>query len=491
MAVDENTTDLSELADVDPDSILERLNASIARRMPTYDDLYRRWERLSWSVGDLDFSADKRHWNSLDEHHRERLLWTLSQFYVAEQRVSATLTPYVAAAPLRAQKLFLSTQCVDEARHSVFFDRFFDEVVAQGDRDFARRLGNARRWVGPGFAPLLDDYLEEVTSELRSDPHDLRLFARAVAVYHIIIEGVLALTGQKFILAWARGKDILPGFRAGFTAVARDESRHVSFGARVLRDLLHDDPNLLGPIHEGLGRALALGTRLFQPPGGDVSYTVAFGYSLADLFNYGSLQLEKKMAAIGAPMPKVDIRLPSIDAPWPPPGGGLAPTDARQRVGTSMLGILERVAPGLAPGISLMMLHLAFRPEAARHADVVYEFDLTGPGGGLFTVEVRDGGCTISLGRGTRPPDVRYELEARTWLHMTQAKATGDEAILLGRLRITGDPSLGRRFGQFFAPQGESRVERVARAEVKRRGLLGPPPGAGFVRRVLGRDRAA
>ncbi|MGH2819379.1 MAG: ribonucleotide-diphosphate reductase subunit beta [Actinomycetota bacterium] len=490
MALEEDTRDLSRLAEVDPEEILDSLNSSIARRMPSYADLYRRWERLNWSVDELDFSQDRRHWSALDETHRERLLWTLSQFYVAEQRVAATLTPYVAAAPLRAQKLFLSTQCVDESRHTVFFDRFFHEVVAEGDRDLARRLRSSRRWVGPGFAPLFDEYLEDVTSELRAHPEDLRLFAKAMAVYHIIIEGVLALTGQKFILAWARDNRILPGFRAGFTAVARDESRHVSFGARVIRDLLDGDPGLIDPVHQGLSEALLLGTRLFQPPNGDVSYTIAFGYSLADLFDYGGIQLEKKMRAIDAPMPKVDIYLPPIDAPWPPPGGGLIPIDPRRRIGIRLLEVVDRVTPSLAPGISMMMLHLAFLPEAARGAHVVYEFNLEGPGGGTFTVEVEDGDCAIVLGRGSREPDVRYHLQARTWLEMTQAKVTGDEAILLGRLRITGDPSLGRRFNELFAPQGESRVARAAAGPGRRRGLPSPPL-ARFVQKVLGRDEAA
>ena len=159
-----------------------------------------------------------------------------------------------------------------------------------------------------------------------------------MAVYHIVIEGVLALTGQKFILAWARNEKILPGFRGGFTAVARDESRHVAFGARVIRDLLAQDPTLLEEIHEGIAESLHLGTRLYQPPNGDVTYTSAFGYSLGDLFNYGGIQLEKKMRAIGIPMPDVDIGLPDVsDATWPPPGGGFIAVDWTQRL--SMLGL--------------------------------------------------------------------------------------------------------------------------------------------------------
>lgn len=277
-----------------------------------------------------------------------------------------------------------------------------------------------------------------------------------MAVYHIVIEGVLALTGQKFILAWARNENILPGFRAGFTAVARDESRHVAFGARVLRDLLQQDPSVIDAIHEGIAETLALGSYLYQPPGGDVTYTSAFGYTLGDLFNYGGIQLEKKMRAIGAPMPSVEIAVPPIDAPWPPPGGGLIPVRAGDRISTTVLRALGRIAPRFSPGMAVMMLYLAFRPGVTRGVDTVFELALAGPGGGRFTIHVDDGACRIHIGDGARAPDVVYSMAASTWLEMAEGRATGDEAVLLGKLRITGNPSLARRFNDYFAPVGEA-----------------------------------
>ncbi|MDP9066931.1 MAG: ribonucleotide-diphosphate reductase subunit beta [Actinomycetota bacterium] len=462
MAQREDTKDLRKLADLDPDSILDRLNRSITRKMPSYRDLYLRWERLNWAVSDLDFSEDRAHWLALPDATKERLLWTLAAFYVAEQRVAATLTPYVAAAPKLEQKIFLTTQCVDETRHAVFFDRWFQEVVAAGDGDLSRRLRSSRQWVGPGFAPLFDIYLEDVTRTLRERPGDLAHFAKSVAVYHIVIEGVLALTGQKFILAWARDNQILPGFRAGFTAVARDESRHVAFGARVIRDLLDEDPALLEPIHEGIRESLQLGTALYQPPGGDVTYTSAFGYSLGDLFAFGGIQLEKKMRAIGIPVPEVEVFAPPIEAQWPPPGGGLIASDMRQRLSMGFVKALGRTSRRMAPGLSLMMLHFAFLPGAAEGVDAVYRFDLTGPGGGTFTVVVRDQTCRILVGHGDRSPDVVYELAASDWVEMSAGLVTGDEAVLLGRLRIKGDPVLGRRFNDFFAPPGDPPVRAAA-----------------------------
>lgn len=481
MATTEETRDLKRLADVDPDQILDGLNESIARRMPTYRDLYLRWERLNWRVSDLDFAQDRNDWLALPDDHKERLLWTLAAFYVAEQRVAATLSPYVAAAPKLEQKIFLTTQLVDEQRHAVFFDRWFQEVVAAGDGDLSVRLKSSRQWLGPGFEPLFDHHLEEVTSELRDHPGDIRLFAKAIAMYHIVIEGVLALTGQKFILAWARDNRILPGFRAGFTAVARDESRHVAFGARVIRDLLDEDPTLITDIHDGMRDTLRLGTALYQPPRGDVTYTSAFGYSLGDLFNYGSVQLEKKLRAIGMPSPYIEVFIDEIDAQWPPPGGGLVPQDAFQRATTGFMRGLTRAAPRLAPGVSIMMLYLGFQPDAAAGVDAVFEFRLQGRGGGVYSVVVRDQTCRIIVGTTDDPPDVIYEMDARTWAELTAGYATGDEAVLLGKLRIRGDAVLGGKFNDFFAPPGEPMIRAASQLQEPR------SRGAALPRRLVGR----
>ena len=479
MAVKEDTNDLRKLAEVDPDSILERLNRSITRKMPSYRDLYLRWERLNWAVSDLDFSEDRAHWLALPEETKERLLWTLAAFYVAEQRVAATLTPYVSAAPKLEQRIFLTTQCVDETRHAVFFDRWFQEVVAAGDGDLSRRLRSSRQWVGPGFGPLFDDYLEEVTQKLRAEPGNRAHFAKSMAVYHLVIEGVLALTGQKFILAWARNNQILPGFRAGFTAVARDESRHVAFGARVIRDLLDEDPAFLEPIHEGISETLQLGTALYQPPGGDVTYTSAFGYSLGDLFAFGGLQLEKKMRAIGMPVPYVEVWVPPIETEWPPPGGGLIASDRRQKLTMSVVKAMGRASRTMAPGLSMLLLNFAFLPSAAEGVDAVYRFVLSGPGGGTFTIVIRGGTCRVVVGEVDREPDVIYELSGSDWVKMSAGLVTGDEAVLLGRLRIKGDPILARRFNEFFAPPGDppqkaASVPRPAPNEsTGRKGLVG------------------
>lgn len=189
-------------------------------------------------------------------------------------------------------------------------------------------------------------------------------------------------------------------------------------------------------------------------------------------------------------MPDVDIALPQLDAPWPPPGGGFIAVDWRQRVSMLAMRALGRAAPSFAPGISMMMLYLAFVPEAARRMDAVYEFDLSGPGGRIFTIVIRDGDCRITIGRADRKPDVVYEMEARTWHQMAAGLATGDEAMLLGKLRIKGDVELGRRFNEFFAPPGDQPV-RAASLRPSNDAPSRLQIGSRLMRRVLRASRRA
>jgi ribonucleoside-diphosphate reductase beta chain len=72
--------------------------------------------------------------------------------------------------------------------------------------------------------------LPEAIDRCRLEPKDPVAFVEAVVTYHLIIEGYLALGGQRNTLRLLRKIGILPGFVAGFTAVARDESRHIGFG---------------------------------------------------------------------------------------------------------------------------------------------------------------------------------------------------------------------------------------------------------------------
>ena len=108
----------------------------------TYEDLYRRWEGGNWSAYDIDFSEDRKGWESLSDIQRRSAMWIYSMFFYGEDRVTDTLAPYITAAPTEEQAYFLATQQVDEARHAIFFHRFFKEVIGVGGESLQATLSS-------------------------------------------------------------------------------------------------------------------------------------------------------------------------------------------------------------------------------------------------------------------------------------------------------------------------------------------------------------
>jgi len=230
---------LEALGTLSPDVVYAHVDY-LGRELPGPIDLYQRWERQQWSATEIDFSVDRRQWQAMSTGQREQMEGAFLAFFFGEQAVTDTLSPLVHAAPDEDNRLFLSTQLVDEARHSYFFARFFGQTlgVAGGLREALAHAAQARQ-IGGGYGRIFEPRTGELatfTEAVRLQPEDYGLWVQAITLYHLMIEAVLALPGQRRLLRLTRINDLLPGFRAGFTAVTRDESRHVSYGVWALRE---------------------------------------------------------------------------------------------------------------------------------------------------------------------------------------------------------------------------------------------------------------
>src|SRR3954451_19327144 len=209
----------------------------------TYNELYQLWERQQWSVYALDFSQDRVDWHErIPPDERFQRMYGLSSFFIGEQRVEAELGPMMRAMPDEEMRIFLSTQIADEARHVAFFNRFYEEVGVLEADSLQGRLEETSAHLNPKFRELFDEMLKSRVDRLAVEPEDLEVLVEAVTLYHMVIEGMLALTGQHFIIEFNENAGTLPGFVEGFNNVARDEHRHVAFGARFLRDMTRQDP---------------------------------------------------------------------------------------------------------------------------------------------------------------------------------------------------------------------------------------------------------
>jgi ribonucleoside-diphosphate reductase beta chain len=293
---------LSVLMDGDIDKVMSGLDR-IIEAAPSYEKLFMRWQRQHWSTEDFDFSEDARQWADPDmftEEERKFLLFGFSQFFLGEERVTVELLPFALGAPSHEAQVFLTTQISDEAKHMVFFDRFYREVLGMKAADIGEMLDTQRTHVNKDWEELFDNILHDCAERLRKDPTDFAALVRGITVYMVVIEGTLALTGARFIIKSLKERDWLPGFTAGFTAVNRDESRHVGFGIKFLADAIKADPENAKIIEATLKECLPVATLVFVPPWVDDPYDFETPfYHSSEIFEYAMKALSKKLAAMG------------------------------------------------------------------------------------------------------------------------------------------------------------------------------------------------
>ncbi|MDQ4058522.1 MAG: ribonucleotide-diphosphate reductase subunit beta [Actinomycetota bacterium] len=264
----------------------------------SYEKLYRQWERTNWSATEIDFSRDAEDWRTkLEDKQRDALSWNYSLFLVGEEAVARDLTPVLDAAPGFAESIFLTTQIVDEARHHVFFDRFMREVAGLG-KDTRSTLSAVDPYLTWGFRQVFDE-LDRVTGRLRRKPQDRELLTQSVALYHVVVEAMLAIAGQHFIQRYLRERNILPGFSEGMNNVSRDESRHVAFGVKFLGELVRNSKGCRDAAIDLWERVLPWSVGVFIPPGFDRAYTQSFGFTIEEIYAFGLRSFETKLGRVG------------------------------------------------------------------------------------------------------------------------------------------------------------------------------------------------
>ena len=90
-----------------------------------------------------------------------------------------------------------------------------------------------------------------------------------------------------------------------------------------------------------------------------------------------------------------------------------------------------------------------FAPDRARGVHTRYQFDLSGPNGGLWWIEVNDTHCRFGRGRIDHP-GVTFLASDRDWVALSNGTLSGVWAFVTGRLKIHGDQKLARELDDLF-----------------------------------------
>jgi ribonucleoside-diphosphate reductase beta chain len=265
-----------------------------------YEQLYNLWERQQWATQDIDFTQDRIDWHErIPEEERFQRMYGLSSFFIGEQKVAEELGPMMRAAPTEEMRVFLCTQIADEARHVRFFNRFYEEVGILAADTLQGRLMETSEHVNPEFNQLFDEMLKGRVDALARRPEDLELLVEAITLYHMVIEGMLALTGQHFILQYNEEVGTLPGFCQGFNNIARDEHRHVAFGARFLREMAQADSRYGDAITRTMTEVAPIADAVLQPKWYVEGETEVLGATMEETRAFAMKCLERRLKVIG------------------------------------------------------------------------------------------------------------------------------------------------------------------------------------------------
>ena len=91
----------------------------------------------------------------------------------------------------------------------------------------------------------------------------------------------------------------------------------------------------------------------------------------------------------------------------------------------------------------------SFQPAKAKGVHARYQWDLSGPNGGQWWIDVNDG--TYKMGKGTIPnPTVTFIAKDKDWVAICNDQLSGTWAYVTGRLKVRGDQGVARKLGEMF-----------------------------------------
>ena len=91
----------------------------------------------------------------------------------------------------------------------------------------------------------------------------------------------------------------------------------------------------------------------------------------------------------------------------------------------------------------------SFQAEKAKGVHARYQWELGGPKGGEWWIDVNDG--TFKMGRGKIDnPSVTFVTSDRDWVALSNGTLGGKWAFFTGRLRIRGDRGLAKKLDEIF-----------------------------------------
>jgi putative sterol carrier protein len=125
----------------------------------------------------------------------------------------------------------------------------------------------------------------------------------------------------------------------------------------------------------------------------------------------------------------------------------IATVTAAIGLGTAIAASNE--APNSTPQQVFDGMRQSFQAEKAKGVHLRYQWQLSGPSGGEWWIEVNDGKFQMGQGKIDKP-DVTFVTSDKNWVALSNGTLGGKWAFFTGRLKIHGSQNAARKLDEIF-----------------------------------------
>ena len=176
-----------------------------------------------------------------------------------------------------------------------FYARFQSEVVTD-PASIAAHVARSRAVLEAPFRLLFDEALVQAHARLLAEPQNRAAKVDFVTIYHLVLEGTLGVTTSHFLLGFLRSRGVLPGFVAGYSKIAADEGRHITYGTQFLHRAVAGDPGMGDVVRRRLQQLMPAVTETLSPPDEVIA---VLGVKPGALVEHGLGALRRRLEMIG------------------------------------------------------------------------------------------------------------------------------------------------------------------------------------------------
>jgi putative sterol carrier protein len=103
----------------------------------------------------------------------------------------------------------------------------------------------------------------------------------------------------------------------------------------------------------------------------------------------------------------------------------------------------------LSPQAIMDLIPSAFQADKAAGMAATFQWDISGPQGGRWYVEIKDEACQVH-GGDTESPNITISVSDENFVKLITGKLDGTMAFMTGKLKVKGDMGLAMKLSHLF-----------------------------------------